>query len=440
MELPAGRAGAPSRVSTPQVSPAVNPGRTGVVVLDLLLGSHQAALVFATLVLNMVGFGIVLPLLPVLIKELGGSPLAMSLMVTGWAGAQFLFSPVWGSLSDRLGRRPVLLVGVSGMLVTFLMLALSRSVFWAVMSRLLGGILSAASLPAAQAYLADITPPARRAEAMSTAGAAFGVGFIVGPAVGALLSPLGVRLACLTSAALAAANLMAVSLLLPEPEHRQSLARPSEGTLRALQAARRQPWAVYLYTAFLMAFCASSLFSMLGLYLMDRLRLPETLTGVPFVVQGLVSVLLQFFVVAPAASRLGENRTLILACLVAGIGFVLLALARNLMVACLGVAAAAAGVAFIRPTVAAAVSRRSRLPQGITMGVQTACDALGRTLGPLWAGLAYSWDESAPFASAAVIYAGTALLLRAKAPLLQAPAEVVGAAGGADPSVRLGGR
>lgn len=419
---------------------ADSPDQPGAGVLALLLHSHQAALVFATLMLNMVGFGIVLPLLPVLIKELGGSPLAMGLMITGWAGAQFLFAPFWGSLSDRLGRRPILLVGVGGMLATFLMLALSRSVLWAVMSRLLGGILSAASLPAAQAYLADITPPARRAEAMSTAGAAFGVGFIVGPAVGALLSPLGVRLAFLTSAAVAAANLIAVSLLLPEPPHRLGVARPPEGTLRALGTARRQPWAIYLYTVFLMAFCASSLFSMLGLYLMDRLQLPEVLTGIPFIVQGLVSVILQFFVVAPTAHRLGENRTLILACLVAAAGFVLLALARSLVGACIGVAGAAAGVAFIRPTVAAAISRRSRLPQGLTMGVQTACDALGRALGPLWAGLAYSWNYSAPFATAAAIYASTALWLRLKAPPLQAPASAMLVAGAGHPSRHPGGR
>ncbi|HEY8486101.1 MAG TPA: MFS transporter [Limnochordales bacterium] len=394
-------------------------------MVNFLRNQPAAALLFFTLALNMVGFGIVLPLLPVLVRELGGSPLAMSGMVTGWAAAQFFMAPVWGSLSDRIGRRPVLMVGVGGMVLTFSLLAAADSVLEAVLCRVVGGLLSAATLATGQAYLADVTTPEQRAEAMASAGAAFGVGFVVGPMLGSALLALGLRTAFAAAAALSAANLLAVWWKLPEPPHRHPTEpSASPASLRALALARGQPWAVYLHVLFLMAFSAASIFSMLGLFVLDRLGLPEEMAGIPFTVQGLVSMLLQFFLVGPAARRLGDHRTLLASCGLGVAGFVVVAASRTLAAVCLGVAAAAAAFSFARPMAAAAISVRSRMPHGVVMGMQTAADALGRALGPLWAGAVYRWHPSAPFAWAAFacLAAGCMLALRpAPSPALPLP-------------------
>lgn len=382
--------------------------------MALLIRNREAALLFATLLLNMVGFGVVFPLLPLLVRDMGGSSLALGFMVTAWAAAQFAFSPVWGALSDRWGRRPALVLGVAGMGLTFILMAWAPSVAWLAAARLLGGIVSAATLPAAQAYLADVTAPHERGEAMTTVGAAFGIGFILGPALGAVLAPIGVRGTFVVGAAISGLNLLAVLAGLPEPHERNPDAGARSGRLRVgWREAWREPWAVYMYVVLLMAFSASSLFSMLGLYLLDRLSLDPARIGLAFVVQGAVSVTLQLFVVASAMRRLGYDPTLVLACGLGSAGFGVLAASHTVASAFAGVALVAAGVSLVRPTAAAAVSLRAGLPQGAVMGAQTALDALGRALGPLWAGLAYRWHPSLPFVSSAVIYALAGIMVGA---------------------------
>jgi DHA1 family tetracycline resistance protein-like MFS transporter len=168
------------------------------------------AFIFVTVALDMLALGVMVPVLPRLIQQMEGGDVARAAAVTGvfgfaWALMQFLFSPILGTLSDRYGRRPVVLLSNLGLGVDYIFMALAPSVPWLFVGRLISGI-TAASFPTASAYIADVTPPEERAARFGLLGAAFGLGFVVGPAVGGLLGAVDLRLPFWVSAGLILAN------------------------------------------------------------------------------------------------------------------------------------------------------------------------------------------------------------------------------------------
>ena len=197
-------------------------------------GKHAVTFVFMTVFLDMVGFGLIMPVLPKLIEIIAGTDLAGASILAGWlflayGGMQFLFGPLIGNLSDALGRRPVLLLSVAGLFVDYMLMALAPTMVWLFIGRILSG-LCGASYSTANAYLADITAPDDRAKAFGKMGAAFGLGFIIGPAIGGLLGTFGPRVPFFVAAGVAALNVVYGYLVLPEtlpPEKRRtfSLAR-----------------------------------------------------------------------------------------------------------------------------------------------------------------------------------------------------------------------
>lgn len=357
-------------------------------------------LLFATLFQVMIGFGIVMPILPFFARELGGNSLQMGLMVTVWAGGQFLFAPLWGGLSDRIGRRPVLLIGLFTYVLVFILMAMARSIWGLIAIRALGGILSAATIPAAQAYVADVTEGAERSRQMANMGAAMNLGFFTGPFVGALLTPLGFRAAFYAAAALALITLVAAYVALPEPPHRQAAAGPRMNGLRAAGLALRGPEALFFLLAFATTYGGSTMFSMLGFYLIDRFQATPLATEMAFILDGAVSAAVQGLVVARLAQSIGEERTIRMALALGAAGFLALILAPRLWLALGSLALIAAATSLLRPTIAALVSRRTRLEQGLTMGMQSAFDALGRSVAPFVAGAAYLVAHWLPFAGA----------------------------------------
>lgn len=370
-------------------------------------GRKEQWTLFGTLFQVMLGFGIVIPILPFFARELGANSVQMGLLVTAWAGAQFLFAPWWGSLSDRVGRRPILLLGLVGNAVSFGFTAFASNIWVVMLARFMGGVLSAATIPTAQAYIADISPPAERTSRLSAMGAAMNLGFVGGPALGGLLAGIGLehRQFFLTAMALALVNWVAAFFFLPEPPERQVAAnRKRFSGLGAMRIALSGPHALYYLLAFAGSFGGSTMFSMLGYYLMDRLGAGEDLTSLSFTIQGVSSTLFQGLLVGFASRLIGEERSVRLG-LLAGIGgmFCLVA-AHSYPMVVVGLVLIAMAISFIRPLVAAMLSRRTPMEQGVTMGIQSSMDALGRTIGPLWAGTAYLWHDWAPFASAIGVY------------------------------------
>ena len=173
--------------------------------MDHKPGKNAVLFVFITVLLDMVGFGLIIPIQPALIQSVGGTSIGQASVVAGWlflayGGMQFVFGPAMGSLSDAFGRRPLLLLAVFGLAVDYVLTAFAPNLYWLFAGRLIAG-LCGASYTIANAYIADITAPADRARAFGMMGAAFGVGFIIGPAVGGLLGEFGARVPFFVAAA-----------------------------------------------------------------------------------------------------------------------------------------------------------------------------------------------------------------------------------------------
>lgn len=297
----------------------------------VMIPRRQAAFafVFVTVALDMLALGIVIPVLPMLVREfLGGdTPRAaeiVGLFGSAWALMQFLFSPVVGALSDRFGRRRVILLSNLGLGLDYVLLALAPSLVWLFVGRLVSGITSA-SVSTAQAYVADITPPEKRAAAYGLLGAAFGLGFIMGPALGGVLGVIDPRLPFWVAAGLSLANALYGLLILPEslpPERRTPFVWRRASPLGALRMLRSHDRLAPLAgIAFLSRLAHAVLPSTAVLYMSHRYGWNERDVGLTLAAVGVVSVIVQAGLVRPVVGRLGEARTLLLSLVCGGLGF-----------------------------------------------------------------------------------------------------------------------
>lgn len=388
--------------------------------MSLLLGNRKLLLIFLTLFIVVAGFGIVMPILPFYARDLGASSFQMGLLVTCYAFAQFLFAPVWGAISDRIGRRAIMITGLVGFSLSFFLMALSDSYLMLLLSRLLGGILAASPRATAQAYVADVTDDHDRAKGMAMAGTAQGLGFVFGPVIGGVLVPMGVTVPFYVSGAVALLTALAAYLGLPETRPRSKGAVKDSGGInevlgnpvnghypflaRVITYAVHSPASLFFWLTFAVMFCQSSMFSMLSYFLMDRIAASESLAGLVFGVQGGVSTVVQALFVGPAVSLLGEERTIMAGMVFGVVGFLLMSQADTLPEIILAITCTATALSLVRPTITSVVSKRAELGQGVTMGIQSSFDSLGRATGPLWAGFAYGHAISLPYLTAALVY------------------------------------
>jgi MFS transporter, DHA1 family, multidrug resistance protein len=363
-------------------------------------------LLFLSLFVMMAGFGIVIPVLPFLARDLGATPVELGLMVSVWAGAQFLCAPLWGAFSDRSGRKVALIIGLAGLGATQFLITLTSSVSGLLAARALGGVLSSATMPAASAYIADVTHEKDRGQAMALMGAAFASGFALGPAIGGVLAPLGVMVPFYAAGVMGFGAALLTALILPET--RRPAATGADAPRRrsnplAVFKSLRSPYGVFLCLAFAISFAGSSMFSMLSYFIMDRFGGTATDAGLAFTVHGLTSMVLQGLVVGRVLRSIGESRSLQLGLAIGAAGYILVAMSFGMPTLLLAVVLAASSMAFAKPSAMSAVSKRTDLSQGITMGMYASCESLGRMAGPLWAGMAFAWSTGAPYYSAAVV-------------------------------------
>ncbi|HEX8273353.1 MAG TPA: MFS transporter [Longimicrobiaceae bacterium] len=360
------------------------------------VGRSPLAVVFLTVFLDLVGFGIVIPLLPLYAERFGAGPVAVTWLVAVYSLMQLLFAPWWGALSDRVGRRPVLLVGLFGSAASYLLFGLAGSLATLFVGRALAGLMGA-NVGVAQAYIADVTAPEERARGMGLIGAAFGLGFILGPAIGGALSHLGHAAPFLGAAAVAAANGLLALWRLPEslPADRRD-ARPAgagpAARLRALAAAAANPRLRPLYAASLLATLAiAAMEATLSLWADRRWGLSPAEVAFLFAYVGGVAVLVQGALVGRLARRLGERRLALAGALALAAGLAAIPLAPSPWLLAAALAAFAFGQGTLTPALSALVSRAAPVAeQGRLLGVSQSLSALGRVLGPVAGGVAFA--------------------------------------------------
>ena len=293
------------------------------------------AFIFVTVLIDMLAFGMIIPVLPVLVQDFMGGDAARAagmygLFGTAWALMQFIFAPVQGALSDRFGRRAVILVSCTGLGLDFILMAMAPNLWWLLAGRVISGI-TAASISTATAYIADITPPEQRAARFGLMSAAFGAGFVLGPALGGFLGAISPRLPFWASAVLALANVSWGLFVLPESlpqERRAPFSWKSAHPLGALQLLRSHPVLAGLATAyFLMNLAHAVLPSTTVLYMHYRYGWDTRAVGLVLGGVGICALMVQGALVKPIVRRIRERRALALGLICGAAGFVIYGLA-----------------------------------------------------------------------------------------------------------------
>ncbi|WP_282009250.1 MFS transporter [Brevundimonas aveniformis] len=395
------------------------------------------AVLFSVVFINLVGFGLIVPLLPFFGTSLGAEPWQITLLFAAYSLGQFFAEPFWGRLSDRIGRKPVLLMTLLANALGYLMLAFVPDIWTAIAVRLFTG-LGAGNISTVQGYVADVTPPEKRAGRMGMIGAAFGLGFIVGPGLGGLLvdeaaGHQGFVVPIYLAAAMAALAAVGVVVFLKESRAKADPATPREPFLAGLQVAVRNPVVsrVLLVTLIFMAGFAG-MESTFALWAEDAWSWHAREVGLNFMAVGVVSVISQAFLTGRLARRFGEANVLAFGACLFGVSLVAQVVAARLMtghdwIVPVITAFTAFGMSLTMPNVSALISRSVDPDrQGQMLGLNMASGSIARILGPIVAGAIYSGlGPSWPFLIGALFAIPAAIMaLNAGRAFLRAHASV----------------
>lgn len=385
----------------------------------------------ACLFVVMIGFGITLPVLPFYVERLalaGGASnksavLHVGLLTGVYAVMQLLFAPLWGRWSDRMGRRPLILIGIAGYILAQVLFGLSTSLWLLYAARILGGLLSSATLPVSAAYVTDMTTGPERSRGMAWLGTATSLGVVVGPALGGMLSRRDLHLYLrfghlrvdsfsipfFTAAFLGFLALCAAVKWLPESrrllaEHVQD---EKTGDWRNLVGSLRPLLALALAGQFALAMFEGTF----ALYAQAVLKYGPVRVGAVFVVCGLVMTVFQIGAVGFLAGRIREIYQIGAGFVFMGTGILLLATARTMPLVISFVALLALGMAFIAPNLGALIAGRGGPHAGAALGIQNAANSLGQAVGPLLGGVLFLWRRNAPYVLSGVLLLAIALVI-----------------------------
>jgi DHA1 family tetracycline resistance protein-like MFS transporter len=358
-------------------------------------------ILFSIIVLDLIGFGIVVPILPLIAKSEQASGTTLGLLLTSYAAMQFVFAPIWGRLSDRIGRRPVMLATVAGSCGSLLLLGLADSLFLLFIARILGGVFGA-NVSVATAYLSDVTDDDERTRWMGMVGASFGIGFLLGPAIGAGLLPLGYGAPMFFASGLAGINLLFSIFVLVEPERHVS---EDETSLSRFEILRSDPTVRRLCTINLFfALAVTQVESFFIYYALDRYGMAELDVVLVMVLMAVVMAVIQGGAMRRLAGRFGEKQLLLTGSFAMLLSFGAIPWMPTVGLLLVPLLASAVGRAISHPSMMSMVSlQASAGMRGAVMGSFQSAASLARTIGPLVAGLLYDANPNQPFLLAAAL-------------------------------------
>ena len=347
--------------------------------------------IFITMLIDVTGLGIIIPVMPKLIMELSGESLSSAARYGGWmifayAAMQFIFSPILGGLSDQYGRRPVLLFSLLGFGIDYIVLGFAPSLAWLFVGRLIAGI-TGASFTTAGAYIADVSPPEKRAQNFGLIGAAFGLGFIMGPVMGGFLGEYGARVPFFVSAGLTLINWLYGYFVLPEsllPENRRPFEWSRSNPINSLLNLRRYPIVLGLvFPNVLIMIAGFSTQSTWTFYCMDKFGWSEKMVGLSLGFVGVMAALVQGGLTRAIIPKLGNYRSISVGLILYGIGFVLYALSnQGWMMFAVTALASLGGIAM--PALQGVMSNQVPMnEQGELRGALTSVMSLTSVVGPL---------------------------------------------------------
>ena len=379
----------------------------------------SAYLVLFTVFIDLLGFGIIIPLLPFYAMHFGATPTVIGLLSSSYSFMQFLFVPFWGRLSDRIGRRPIILMSVTGSFISYLIFGFADSLAVLFISRILAGFMGA-NISASQAYIADTTSFEERAKYMGLIGAAFGVGFMLGPFIGGMMSNISYGAPGFLASGLSLINAILAYFMLPESlmDRNKPVRKLSLLNITGIRAAfekRRIGTLVIVYFFYTVAF--SILYVAFPLFSEKRLKYNAIENGYFFAYVGLIGIVIQGGVIGKLAKKFGEKSMMVvgLTSLMTSLAFV--PAAHGLSILIILATLLAIGSALITPSLTSLISKYAGTgEQGGTLGVSQSFSSLGRVIGPFLGGFILATAGIGwPF------YAGSIMLIVALMLALRAP-------------------
>jgi DHA1 family tetracycline resistance protein-like MFS transporter len=368
-------------------------------------------IIWLTIFVNLVGFGIIIPLLPFYAERFQASPLVVGLLFAIFSLCQLVASPILGDWSDRYGRRPILVLSLAGTVVSFVMLALAGNITMLFLARIVDG-LSGGNISTARAYVADITEPKDRAHAYGLIGMAFGLGFIIGPALSGVLAGYSITAPIWAAAAITLVAALMAWFWLPETVHRAQAGTgmPFRNLAEMMQRVGLRR---VLVIDFIYWFAFSIFQTTFALFAAARFGFDAAETGYVFAGFGVLGAVIQGGFIRPLARRMGDKPLFMAGLVCGGAGLVASAFSFSVPIFLLSLVPLAFGIGFGHPTISALVSRAAHgEEQGRVQGAASAMESLGRTVGPVWGNASLQrYGEAMPYLSAAAFLVLTLVMV-----------------------------
>ncbi len=369
-------------------------------------------ILFVVVFVDLLGFGMVIPVMPLYAERLGASEAWTGLLSTGYSAMQFVFAPIWGRLSDRVGRRPILLASIAMTSLAFLLYGLAGTFTVLVLSRLFAGA-ATANIAIARAFVADVTSPEGRAKGMGIIGAAFGLGFVLGPAIGGVLSHRSLALPGFAAAALAALNGVAAWFILPEPEQRTVRDEARANRFAAFFSEMGRPGIRRIITVYFLTVLAfSAMEATYALLSWHRYGIDQAHVSWLFAYIGVIVVVVQGGLIGPLTRAFGEKRLLVTGLVLQAVALAALPYAGSIAGLMLASAPLAVGSGLSQPALSSLLSRLAREhDQGGTLGIGESAAAFGRIIGPEAGTWTFGrWAMAIPYLGGAILMAVAAVV------------------------------
>lgn len=358
-------------------------------------------LLACSLVVVMLGFGMVIPILPFYIVRFGAGGSAFGILVAIASLTEFLFGPFWGGVSDRVGRKPILMIGMVGYGLSMLFFGLSTQLWMLYAVRALSGVLSSATLSTSMAYIGDSTSEKERGGGMGLLGAAAGAGTIIGPGIGGLLAQGSLTTPFFFAAGMSLLSLLLIALLLPESLPREKRSHQEAllpaFSLRPLLQGFKSPISFPLFLAFFATLGTSNFEAIYSLYMVAKLEYSTARIGLILTVVGVIALVGRGLLTGVFTKRWGETIIIKASFLATAVGYILLLLANSFPTVLLATGFFSFSITFLRPSIHSLTSQRATIGQGTAMGLSNSCVSLGRIFGALCAGILFDLNTGYPY-------------------------------------------
>lgn len=359
-------------------------------------------ILFAVMFFVMVGFGIIIPVLPFYAEGIGATPTQLGLLMAVYSLMQLLFSPMWGKISDRIGRKPVIMIGIIGLSLSFFLMAISSQLWMLFAARIIGGFLSSANMPTVTAYVADITSEEDRGKGMGVVGAAVGLGFVFGPAIGGIFSEISLSMPFYISGISSLLTFFIVLFFLkeslPESERQQSTdSQPSRW--QAFSGSLSILYILQLFVSISLAGLEASF----AYFAAQKVGLNTVQLGYIFMIMGFTGAIVQGGLLGRLTKKWGEGNVIQIGIIISIIGFLLVLLIDDFTTAAIYLSVFGIGNGLIRPSVSSLLTKRSTVGHGSVTGLLSSFDSFGRIVGPPLGGWLFAVMMNLPYIVGAIL-------------------------------------